>query len=115
MDRKTHRELRALLSALLDGALAPAQQDRLGEMLRESPEARDLYLAYFDLHADLALRGAPPGLTRPVLPLAGGPGAGGRANASDPHPAGLEPTSAPSGPRPWSRVRRGQVRRNRCR
>jgi hypothetical protein len=57
MDQKDRQELHRLLSALLDGALEPAQQDRLGQMLQLHAEARDLYLAYFSLHADLALRG----------------------------------------------------------
>jgi hypothetical protein len=59
MDRPTRQELHRLLSALLDGALAPEQEERLGELLRRHPQARDAYLAYLDLHADLALRGAP--------------------------------------------------------
>ena len=57
MDRKTRQELHNLLSALLDGALTPGQHDRLGDLLRQHPAARDLYLAYFALHANLALRG----------------------------------------------------------
>jgi hypothetical protein len=65
MDPKNRQELHGLLSALLDGALEPGQESRLGGLLRQDPEARDLYLAYFGLHADLALRGeqregAPP-------------------------------------------------------
>jgi hypothetical protein len=57
VDKITQRELHDLLSALLDDSLRPEQQDRLGELLRQHAEARELYLAYFDLHADLALRG----------------------------------------------------------
>lgn len=56
MERNERLELHELLSALLDGSLTPAQQDRLGDQLRRHSEARDLYLAYFALHADLALR-----------------------------------------------------------
>jgi hypothetical protein len=65
--RATDREeLHYLLSALLDGTLEPEQQERLGELLRQHAEARDLYLAYFSLHADLTLRGD----QRDVLPAA---------------------------------------------
>jgi hypothetical protein len=46
MDPKTRQELHGLLSALLDGPPGPGQQDRLGDLLRRHPEARDLYLAY---------------------------------------------------------------------
>jgi hypothetical protein len=48
-------ELHHLLSGLLDETLEPHQQERLAELLHEHAEARDLYLAYFGLHADLAL------------------------------------------------------------
>jgi ferric-dicitrate binding protein FerR (iron transport regulator) len=68
MDPKKRQELQDHMSALLDGALGSNQQDRLGELLREHPEARDLYLAYFGLHADLALRAEPGDFARPVVP-----------------------------------------------
>jgi hypothetical protein len=69
MDRKTQQELHDLLSALLDGALSSEEQDRLGNLLRQHPQARDLYLAYFDLHASLALGADAADLSR-LLPLA---------------------------------------------
>jgi len=68
MDHHTRQELHDLLSALLDGTLAPGQQERLGDLLRQHPEARDLYLAYFALHAELTFRGNAGALSRPVLP-----------------------------------------------
>src|SRR5262245_33575914 len=57
MGPRIRRELHDLLSALLDGALTPAQESRLGDLLRQEAQARDLYLAYFALHGQLALRG----------------------------------------------------------
>ena len=57
MDLKTRNELHELLSALLDGTLGLEEQNRLGELLRQHAQARDLYLAYGTLHAELALRG----------------------------------------------------------
>lgn len=55
MDAHIHRELHELLSGLLDGRFSPEQEERLGELLSRHEEARELYRAYFDLHADLAL------------------------------------------------------------
>lgn len=66
MDPKNRQELHELLSALLDGALEPERQQHLGELLRQYSEARDLYLAYFSLHADLTLRGDQHGLAQAV-------------------------------------------------
>jgi hypothetical protein len=68
MDPKTRQEIHGLLSAQLDGALGPGQQDRLGDLLRQYPEARDLYLAYCELHAELALRGGQRDFPHAALP-----------------------------------------------
>jgi hypothetical protein len=68
MDQRTRQELHDLLSALLDGTLTPERQERLGDQLRQHPQARDLYLAYMALHANLALRGDLGDL---ALPLTG--------------------------------------------
>jgi hypothetical protein len=64
VDSSTQRELHALLGALLDGTLTAEQQDRLGPLLAQDAAARDLYLAYCELHADLALRGGAGDLSR---------------------------------------------------
>ncbi len=68
MDLQSQQELHELLSALLDGALEPERQDRLGELLRRHAEAREMYLAYFALHTDLALRGDPHDFFQAALP-----------------------------------------------
>jgi hypothetical protein len=68
MDPKDRQELHELLSVLLDGALGAEQQDRLGELLRQHAEAREFYLAYFGLHADLALRGEQRDFLQAPLP-----------------------------------------------
>src|SRR6266545_2711374 len=95
MDRKTHSELHRLLSALLDGTLSPEQQSQLGDLLQQDAAARDLYLAYFQMHADLSLRGGSP------LPVVNKePGQPGPAATT---PAG-EPLSRTATPR--SRLRR---------
>ena len=57
MDDKTRRELDALLSAMVDGNLRQEQQNRLGQLLEQYPEARDIYLAYFEIHTELSLTG----------------------------------------------------------
>lgn len=57
MDHRTRRDLTDLLAALLDGALTAAEEQQLKSCLEEDPEARQLYLDYLELHADLALRG----------------------------------------------------------
>lgn len=59
MDPRTQRELDDLLSALLDGEFGPRQEERLGELLGQSVEARDRYLSYFELQAELALGNSP--------------------------------------------------------
>src|SRR5262245_53725951 len=85
MNLQTRQELHDLLSALLDEALTPAQQDRLGDLLREHPQARDLYLAYFALHADLVLRGDTGDRVRPLL-LTGTDGRGDKeTRRTSPH------------------------------
>jgi hypothetical protein len=69
MDRTTLKELHSLLSAMLDGALTGGQHERLAELLRQDADARDLYLAYFGLHADLAVHGSLQPVSAPQLPV----------------------------------------------
>jgi hypothetical protein len=85
VDRNERLELHELLSSLLDGSLTPAEQKRLGDQLRRHAAARDLYLAYFALHADLALRSdverltfsaAKPSIQQVPAPLASAAGRG---------------------------------------
>jgi hypothetical protein len=97
MDRKTQQELHDLLSALLDGALSAEGQDRLGDLLRQHPQARDLYLAYFNLHANLALGAEATDLSR-LLPL----------TAAEPPSREVAPgpAAAPPGAMPLLRPRR---------
>jgi hypothetical protein len=57
MDDKIRRELDTLLSALADGSLRQDQQNRLGQLLEQYPEAQDIYLAYFNIHTELSLTG----------------------------------------------------------
>lgn len=54
MEMQTKRELYELLDALVDGSPDDHQQRRLGELLSEQ-EARQVYLEYVDLHAELML------------------------------------------------------------
>src|SRR5262249_49798220 len=89
MNPKDRQEFHRLMSAILDGALEPGSQDRLGELLRQHGEARDLYLAYFSLHADPALVGelravpaARPGAGPAPLPAR-------PAAEQSPHPKGM--------------------------
>ncbi|MBN2296821.1 MAG: hypothetical protein JXM70_30630 [Pirellulales bacterium] len=57
MEAKTRREIDTLFSALVDGNLRDEQQERLGKLLEQYPEAQDIYLAYFDIHTELSLTG----------------------------------------------------------
>ena len=57
MEAKTRREIDTLFSALVDGNLCDEQQERLGKLLEQYPEAQDIYLAYFDIHTELSLTG----------------------------------------------------------
>jgi len=76
-DESIHfEEFFRLLAEMVDGALAPEQAERLRELLRDSPEAQDLYLKYMSVHALLHLdydSGASPiampgGSSMPVSP-----------------------------------------------
>ena len=63
-------ELLELCDALVDGRLDAAGEARLGEHLATSRDARDLYLAYSELHADLSLvAGAANAAVVPVAPV----------------------------------------------
>jgi hypothetical protein len=74
-------ELLGLLSELVDGGLAPAQADRLRELLRDDPDAQDLYLRFMGLHARLHLdyeagsgpADMPGGSSMPLKPLSAPP------------------------------------------
>lgn len=57
MDDRIRNELDGLLSALFDGNLREEQQERLGQLLEQYPEAQDVYLAYFNIHTELSLTG----------------------------------------------------------
>lgn len=46
-------ELRPLLEGYVDGTLSPEELARLGDLLRRDPGARDAYINYLDLHAEL--------------------------------------------------------------
>jgi hypothetical protein len=48
-------EFFGLLSELADGDLPPPRADRLRDLLRDDPEAQDLYLEFMKLHAHLHL------------------------------------------------------------
>lgn len=54
MQTRQKRELLKLLDELVEGTPTETQQQRLGELLQD-PEAKQLYLEYFQLHADLSL------------------------------------------------------------
>jgi hypothetical protein len=70
-------ELFGLLSGLVDGGLTPPQTDRLRELLRDDPEAQDLYLKFMRVHAQLHLdydsgsgpADMPGGSSMPLKPL----------------------------------------------
>ncbi|MEO0477665.1 MAG: hypothetical protein AAF085_17105, partial [Planctomycetota bacterium] len=47
------QELGVLLAALVEAGLTTEQRDRLGELLREHPEAKQFYKRYLELHAML--------------------------------------------------------------
>lgn len=87
MDPQTQRELDLLLSALLDGELSAAEQERLGELLRTHPEAREHYLAYLELHGELALHVGGEKLPEPRLPAAVESAVADTTSASVPAPA----------------------------
>lgn len=79
-------ELLGLLSDLVDGGLTPARADRLRELLRDDPDAQDLYLRFMALHARLhlgydsgsGLPDMPGGSSMPLGPLSAPPlGRGG--------------------------------------
>ncbi|MCA9239352.1 MAG: FecR domain-containing protein [Planctomycetales bacterium] len=53
MDRTRKTELQDLLSALCDDCLSPEEGLRLASLLRDSEEARLLYVCYIDQHASL--------------------------------------------------------------
>lgn len=55
LNASNRHELLELCDALVDGRLDAAGEARLGERLATSREARDLYLAYCELHAELSL------------------------------------------------------------
>lgn len=48
-------ELHALIHACLDGSATPAEGERLNDLLRADPAARDAYLKAADLHACMAV------------------------------------------------------------
>ncbi|EAQ77740.1 LamG-like jellyroll fold domain-containing protein [Blastopirellula marina] len=61
MNSEWQKELQDLLSALLDeDHLEPAQQTRLRELLEAHPEAREIYLDYFEMHGNLTDGLVPP-------------------------------------------------------
>ena len=67
-------ELQELLNALLDERLSDEAQARLAELLSEYPEAKRLYLDYFELHNELYWRdGAAASALVPAMLEAGGP------------------------------------------
>ncbi len=76
-DSSRHDELFELLSDLVDSELPPARAERLRDLLRDDPEAQDLYLEFMKLHAHLHLAydsgaGAadmPGGSSMPLKPL----------------------------------------------
>ena len=50
-DRNHDRELSALISAMLDGGATAAQESRLGELLRDNPNAQEFYVDWCKTHA----------------------------------------------------------------
>lgn len=74
-------ELFELLSDLVDGDLPPPRADRLRDLLRDDPEAQDLYLDFMKLHAHLHLAydsgsgpaDMPGGASMPLKPLSVSP------------------------------------------
>lgn len=63
MDARERHEFHDLLSKLVDGPLPEEQERHLGLLLEQHPELQELYLDFFELHAELSLTG---GLTDPV-------------------------------------------------
>ena len=51
---KNRKELHELLASIFDGRLTAEQETRLNALLADDPAAQELYLAYCDLHAELA-------------------------------------------------------------
>ena len=74
-------EFFALLSELVDGDLPPPRAERLRDLLRDDPEAQDLYLDFMRLHAHLHLAydsgsgpaDMPGGSSMPLKPLSVSP------------------------------------------
>lgn len=74
-------ELFELLCELVDGELNPSGSDRLRELLRDDPDAQDLYLKFMGLHARLHLdymsgsgpADMPGGSSMPLRPLSAPP------------------------------------------
>jgi len=74
-------EFFGLLSELVDGDLPPPRADRLRDLLRDDPEAQDLYLDFMKLHAHLHLAydsgsgpaDMPGGSSMPFKPLSVSP------------------------------------------
>ena len=64
MDDQIRRELHRLLSKLVDGGLPEEQERHLRLLLEQDREAQELYLNFFDLHAELSLSG---GLSDPFM------------------------------------------------
>ncbi len=50
-ERKPDEELSVLLSAMLDGQMTAAEESRLGDLLRDNPDAQEFYLDYCRTHA----------------------------------------------------------------
>jgi hypothetical protein len=66
MSPDVRRELLALLAALCDGEILPAEQTRLEELLSADVECRQVYLEYVDMHARLLVHPFLGGTTLPV-------------------------------------------------